>query len=169
MVHWKPPSALAFFPSTLLLLPTSPPRKGKVSNQSTKSAASFTNYTTAPKQRLQLAEIQVYMIFRQLFVILYSNGIGLGYGSMMHNYFLSWVQWQGQKTGEERAGRATRRGKGGSGRKFRGQVRVEAESYYLNRLVRPSLHVFIPSNSHLSIVLACSVSTVYLRKKRPQA
>ena len=35
-------------------------RKGKVSNQSTKNAASFTNYTTAPKQRLQLAEIQVH-------------------------------------------------------------------------------------------------------------
>ena len=34
-------------------------RKSKVSNQSTKSAASFTNYTSAPKQRLQLAEIQV--------------------------------------------------------------------------------------------------------------
>merc|ERR1711953_1275228 len=34
-------------------------RKGKVSNQSTKSAASFTNYTAAPKQRLQLVEVQL--------------------------------------------------------------------------------------------------------------
>jgi len=39
-------------------------RKGKVSNQSTKNAASFTNYTSAPKQRLQLAEIQLSSVAR---------------------------------------------------------------------------------------------------------
>ena len=34
-------------------------RKSRVSNQSTKSAASFTSFTAAPKQRLQLLDIQV--------------------------------------------------------------------------------------------------------------
>ena len=46
-------------------------RKSKVSNQSTKSATSFTNYTTAPKQRLQLAEIQVAILLKLFFCQLF--------------------------------------------------------------------------------------------------
>merc|ERR1719278_2284450 len=39
-------------------------RKSRVSNQSTKSAASFTSFTAAPKQRLQLLDIQLGSVAR---------------------------------------------------------------------------------------------------------
>ena len=93
-------------------------RKSKVSNQSTKSAASFTNYTSAPKQRLQLAEIQVCKIFNFNFLL---KILQCCQQEFVKPYFLSWGQWQGRKTGARR-GRVIRRGKRGNGRKFRGQV-----------------------------------------------